>query len=827
MGAGQSTHMLWQEAPGSDWYALTATLPAGEWEYKVARDEDWSESYPAGNIALSLGSESAVTFRYNCATNEVQHSTGGLEPGDEELVRGSLRTDLANELFYFVLPDRFEDGDPGNNTGGDTTGDPLDHGYLPTDKGYYHGGDLAGLQSKLDYLQNLGVTAIWLTPQFTNRPVQGDGTIAGSSAGYHGYWQIDYSQIDPHFGDNDAMQAFIDDAQGRGMKVFFDIVINHTGDVITYEEGVFTYRNKDDFPYLDADGVPFDDRDYAGGSTFPDLDPAVSFPYTPTFADPGDAGVKSPAWLNNPIYYHNRGDSTFNGESSLYGDFFGLDDLFTEHPDVVEGMIQIHKDMISQFGIDGFRVDTVKHVNDELWQAFVPEIEAHAAALGKDDFFIFGEVFSGDPAYTSRFTTELPFSSLLDFGFDGAAANFAARSQATDQMRDFFYGDDYYIDEDSNAYGLVKFIGNHDTGRFGHVIDSSNGGADDAERVARFELGVALSYFSRGIPLLYYGDEQGFTGDGGDKDARQDMLPSQVASYNDDDLIGTAATTADANFDQTHVLYQSFSDLSQIRDAHQALRQGAQIHRYSAGEAGIYAFSRIDPLERVEYLVLFNNSESQKTAEFAAGTPDTPFSKVYESAGSSLTANTATVTVEMAPLSSAVYRADAPLPAVTSAPGITINTPAAGSEVNGRVEIGADVGTNAYAEVTFAVAVDGGEYMVIGTDDNAPYRVFYDVGGYPAGSELTFKAIVNADDNLNADKVTVTVAEEITPPSGDNPYAIIHYLRTDGDYGDHSTGDYNDFWGLHLWGDAIDPGEVTEWTSPKPFLGEDEYGRFA
>ncbi|MCA9948795.1 MAG: hypothetical protein KDE48_04060, partial [Anaerolineales bacterium] len=608
--------MLWQENPGGDWYAFTATLPAGSWEYKVARDEVWTESYPDNNVAFSLGSETAVTFRYNCATNEVQHSTGGLEPGDADLVRSSLRTDLANELFYFVLPDRFEDGDPGNNTGGDFSGGPLDHGYLPTDKGYYHGGDLAGLQSKLDYLENLGVTAIWMTPQFTNRPVQGDGTIAGSSAGYHGYWQIDYTQIDPHFGDNDAMQAFIADAQGRGMKVFFDIVINHTGDIVTYDEGIFTYRNKTDFPYRDANGTIFDDRDYAGGDTFPPLDPAVSFPYTPTFAEPADANAKNPAWLNNPIYYHNRGNSTFSGESSLYGDFFGLDDLFTEHPDVVDGMIQIHKDMITEFGIDGFRVDTVKHVNDELWQAFVPEIQAHAAAQGKDDFFIFGEVFSGDPAYTSRFTTELPFPSLLDFGFDGAASNFAARSQPTDQMRDFFDGDDYYTDADSNAYALVKFIGNHDIGRFGYVIDSSNPGAADAERVARFELGVALSYFSRGIPLLYYGDEQGFTGDGGDKDARQDMMPSQVPSYNDDDLIGTNATTADANFDQTHTLYQTFSDLSQIRDAHQALRQGVQIHRYSESGAGIYAFSRIDPVERVEYLVVFNNSESAGTAEF-------------------------------------------------------------------------------------------------------------------------------------------------------------------------------------------------------------------
>jgi alpha-amylase len=141
-----------------------------------------------------------------------------------------------------------------------------------------------------------------------------------------------------------------------------------------------------------------------------------------------------------------------------------LDDLFTEHPVVVQGMIEIHQNMITEFGIDGFRVDTVKHVNDEFWEQFVPAIMTHAQNAGIPDFFVYGEVFDGDPAYTSRFTTELPFPSVLDFGFDGAAKSFASASQATDNLRDFFAKDDYFTDYDSNAYQLVKFIGNHDSG---------------------------------------------------------------------------------------------------------------------------------------------------------------------------------------------------------------------------------------------------------------------------------------------------------------------------------------------------------------------------
>jgi alpha-amylase len=187
---------------------------------------------------------------------------------------------------------------------------------------------------------------------------------------------------------------------------------------------------------------------------------------------------RRPAWLNNPIYYHNRGNTTFTGESSTYGDFYGLDDLFTEHPEVVDGLIDIHKDIITEFGVDGFRVDTVKHVNDELWEQFVPEILAHAATEGIPDFYLFGEVFEGDPAnFTSHYTTRCPFPAVLDFGFDGAAKDFATASSSTDSLRDFFASDDYYTDDDSNVYGMVKFTGNHDIGRLGFTIDENNPGA--------------------------------------------------------------------------------------------------------------------------------------------------------------------------------------------------------------------------------------------------------------------------------------------------------------------------------------------------------------
>ncbi|MCB0034457.1 MAG: hypothetical protein KDE51_10580, partial [Anaerolineales bacterium] len=388
-----------QDIDGDGIYTFaTASLPPGNYEAKAALNESWDFSYGIGggndNVPFTIAEAGdMVTISYNTANNHVEAAvtpvTVEVPPEIAALVTAPARNPIQNDVFYFVMPDRFANGDPSNDTGG-IAGDRLDHGFDPTDKGFFHGGDLTGMTAKLDYLADMGVTSIWMTPVFKNQPVQGSG--ADISAGYHGYWYVDMTQFDPHFGTNAELETLIAEAHSRGIKIFFDIITNHTADVITYEEGTFGYRNKTDYPYVDANGNEFDDRDYALSGNFPALDQATSFPYTPTFNDPAHATLKVPAWLNDPIYYHNRGNSSFSGENSLYGDFFGLDDLFTEHPDVVNGMIDIYKYWISNYDIDGFRVDTVKHVNLEFWQQFMPAILDHAAAEGKDDFFVFGEV---------------------------------------------------------------------------------------------------------------------------------------------------------------------------------------------------------------------------------------------------------------------------------------------------------------------------------------------------------------------------------------------------------------------------------------------------
>ena len=126
------------------------------------------------------------------------------------------------------------------------------------------------------------------------------------------------------------------------------------------------------------------------------------------------------------------------GENSEYGDFFGLDDLFTERPEVVDGMVDIFETWVTDVGIDGFRIDTAKHVNIEFWQEFGPALQAHAATEGNDDFFMFGEVFDSNPAFMSRYTTEGKLQATLDFGFQARAQTFAANSAGTDNLRDLF-----------------------------------------------------------------------------------------------------------------------------------------------------------------------------------------------------------------------------------------------------------------------------------------------------------------------------------------------------------------------------------------------------
>ncbi|MCO4255291.1 alpha-amylase family glycosyl hydrolase [Pseudarthrobacter cellobiosi] len=662
------------------------------------------------------------------------------DPGSSSALH-SLRAPVTDENFYFVMADRFSNGDATNDDGG-LGSDPMVSGFNPTKKGFYNGGDLAGLRDKIDYIQGLGTTSIWLTPSFKNKAVQPED----KSAGYHGYWITDFTQIDPHLGTNDELKALIDEAHSRGMKVYFDIITNHTADVIGYEEGARkTYVSKDAEPYKSAAGDEFDDRDFAGSHDFPELDVKTSFPYVPVL-DKAEENLKVPAWLNDPTLYHNRGDTTFVGEDSYYGDFFGLDDLFTENPKVVDGMEEIYKTWIGDFGVDGFRIDTMKHVNNEFWQEFGPEVLSYAKAQGKDEFFMFGEVFDTTKSFTSQFTTRNQMQAVLDFPFQEAARNFASKSQDTRSLETFFADDDWYTDADSNVYQLPTFLGNHDMGRIGSFIAADNPGSDDKEQVARDQLAHELMYLSRGNPVIYYGDEQGFTGPGGDQDARQTLFASQVPEYLDDDLLGTDATHATDNFNADHPLYSKISQLAALTKDHPALRDGAHQHRYASVGPGIYAFSRTDAEDQREYVVALNNSEQPQTADVPTYIGKRSYTRIYGSTGAGAdnvkTSADGKLTVTVPPLSAVVYQSSGRIPHSKAAPAVALQEPAAAPADNGRINVTADVGGASFYEVTFEARTAGGGWEPIGTDDTAPYQVFHEVAALDAGTVLEYRATV-------------------------------------------------------------------------------------
>ncbi|MEU3218047.1 pullulanase-type alpha-1,6-glucosidase [Streptomyces sp. NPDC006971] len=714
-------------------------------------------------------------------------------PSDARLAAEPARHDLTREQFYFVLPDRFANGDPSNDRGG-LTGSRLRTGYDPTDKGFYQGGDLKGLTDRLDYIKGLGTTAIWLAPIFKNRPVQGTGKDA--SAGYHGYWITDFTQVDPHFGTNADLSKLIDRAHAKGMKVFFDVITNHTADTVDYAEKTYGYRPKGAYPYLDRDGRPFDD---AEGFAKVDAD---SFPYTPE-----NTGNKVPAWLNDPTMYHNRGDSTFAGESATYGDFAGLDDLWTERPEVVSGMEKIYEKWVGDFDIDGFRIDTVKHVDLDFWTQWATALDAYAAERGRADFFMFGEVYSADTAVTSPYVTRGRLDATLDFPFQEAARQYASQGAPAGKLAAVFADDYRYTTDKANAYEQVTFLGNHDMGRIGTFLKQDNPKADDAELLRRAELANELMFLGRGNPVVYYGDEQGFTGAGGDKDARQTLFASETADYLDDDRIGTDRTHADDAYDPSHPLYRSIAALSELTRKNPALRDGVQTERYAQGS--VHAFSRTDPEKPNEYLVATNNATAPRTVELPTASPGMDFRTLYGGSGTVRSGADKRITVTVPALSSLVLRAEKPMADPATRPSITLKAPAAGA--TGTVELSADVDGGQLNRVVFAAQTGNGKWVTLGSADHAPYKVTQHLDGkVAAGTPLRYKAVVVDRAGRTASALAATTAgqapAETKPVAVQRDHAVVHYRRADGDY---------DGWKLRS-GDAT-----------ADFVGRDAYGAFA
>jgi glycosidase len=649
----------------------------------------------------------------------------------------------SDESAYFVMTDRYANGDKTNDNGGQKP-DSYESGFDPSSTGMFHGGDFKGLTNSLDRIKKLGFTSIWVTP-----PVK-QQTMQGNSAAYHGYWGLDFTTIDPHLGTEYDFKEFVVKAHAIGLKVIIDIVVNHTADIIQYSDNN-SYVSQKSAPYLDASGKAFDVAAVAGKDTFPKLDANISFAKKPS-VDPHDANIKKPAFLNDLTNYHNRGDSVWSGTSVFDGDFYGLDDLFTEKPEVVKGWIDVWSTWISKFGIDGYRIDTAKHVNPEFWQAFIPAILKAAKAAGKTDFPIYGEVYDSNPLTTAQFVRTQAFPGILDFPFQSKVTSFITSGQGAEKLVELFNADDLYTTANSSAYGLTTFLGNHDMGRIGMFVEDA--ASSDADALAKAKLANALLFLLRGGPAIYYGDEKGMTGGGGDKAARQDMFPTLVSYWQDEKRIGSNPIGTRSAFDVQNPLEDQITAMQAIIKANPALRSGTQQIRYVNG--GVFATTRY--LNGQEYAVVFNSGDTAQEIKFNVSTAGPKWSAILGTAVSSSVSGS-NLTVKVGATSFVVLKASAKF-AAKLAPAVSLNAPRSDAAMDYLLEISSTVKGDEYNQVTFLVREAGKTWVNIGTSDHRTvkgeiadaslYRVFVEPRNYANGTNLEFVSIIKNAANKTA-----------------------------------------------------------------------------
>jgi glycosidase len=503
--------------------------------------------------------------------------------------------DWRDHVVYQLLVDRFANGDARN-----------DWRVEPTALARYQGGDWQGVIDQMDYLQDLGVTALWISPIVLN--VDTDAGIDG----YHGYWAVDLERVNPHFGDVATLRTMIQEAHARGMVVILDIVTNHMGQVFYYD--INNNGQPDDNVY--GSGVRPQGASPTGVTSplsrvseyDPDFDPRGIQAFT-SLGEAGPAPIRffdmphifrtppRPALFSDPSAYSGRGRTVSydDPQQLLWGDFpGGLKDVNTLDPRVREEMVRVYVDWVLELDLDGFRIDTIKHVDYGFWEFFAPEVRRRLAAAGKTNFFMFGEAFDGRDDLIGSFTQPGRLDSVFYFSqkfrvFDDVFGNAGPTSniQRLLDERAINYGQE----AQQGGIGipptqaLVNFIDNHDVPRFLFRRNDERG---------RSTLRAALTYLytQDGIPCLYYGTEQEF--DGGNDPANREVLWRSAYS-------------------RTNPTFQHIARLARVRRQYVALRRGGFELRWvtdrtgDAADAGIVAFER--RMESGEYALVVVNAQ--------------------------------------------------------------------------------------------------------------------------------------------------------------------------------------------------------------------------
>jgi alpha-amylase len=499
--------------------------------------------------------------------------------------------DWADATVYFVMTDRFFNGDPSNDTS---------YGRAPdgaSEVGTWHGGDLKGLTAKLDYIASLGATAIWITPIVE----QVHGWVAGGAAGdfkhygYHGYWGLDFTRLDQNLGSSADLQDFVDQAHQRGIRVLVDVVMNHPGyatgdDLLSYLPEVFT----------DGTGNAFRAFQPVGGSYsgWTDLVDYTSPQWVNWWASTARDVRGLTTWIRAgfpsfPLCGGALPCNDFTRQLSSLPDFItegpdaaGVPILFTRKADtgvvdepgftVRQYLVKWHTDWVQQYGIDGFRCDTVKHVEFASWKALK---DAGVAALGAwkadpanaakklDDsaFWMTGEVFPHGVVKDGYYTFG-GFDSLINFEFQPALASLlttrASLAEGASDLESLYASYAAAISGDP-TFDALSYISSHDTSLFYATLGY--------EPAKQRQAGTALLLAPGGVQV-FYGDESG-----------RRLGPSGSDA--------TQGTRSDMNWSTSDAsILAHFQKLGTFRKRHAAV--GAGTHQRLASPVGTYAFAR-------------------------------------------------------------------------------------------------------------------------------------------------------------------------------------------------------------------------------------------
>lgn len=539
-------------------------------------------------------------------------------------------SDWRNEVLYFLLVDRFSDNKEGQRP-------LLDRNNLPAARpepwrwdawsrsggDHWQGGNLKGVSSKLDYLKELGVTTIWLSPVFKQR---------GHMDTFHGYGIQDFLDIDPRIGSRKDLVELVEHAHSKGMYIILDIIFNHSGENWTYLEsapgGKFQphyTQDRYDFGFWRGDlGQDIDSIQDAEDGVWPN---ELQDPDKYTRAGSGNLGGGS---INDPQAEHKRTD------------FLTLKDFFLEQEKLLSELANCYNYWIALTDCDGFRIDTLKHVSFEQARNFCGSVKEFAQNLGKADFFLVGEIAGGDfdqDRYLDVVGRNL--NAALDIGHMRLSLNQVAKG--LQHPDNYFSGFDpgNAVMGSHRALGEkhVSILDDHD-----HVFGEKLRFSTEAASEHQVAAGVGIQLFTLGIPCIYYGTEQSLGGPetaeriwlpgfgSNDRFLRETLfgaeyplksgregLPNSPDKF-DTSLPGFGAfgTAGQHCFDTFSPAYKRIRHLTQTRSAFPALRFGRQYLRpisylgrpfdiCSGGE--IIAWSRI--LHDEEIVIVFNPHGSQ------------------------------------------------------------------------------------------------------------------------------------------------------------------------------------------------------------------------